>query len=107
MVLAAFAAIYLIWGSTYLAIKYAVATVPPFLMTGARFLIAGGVLYAWSLRARNRDALQSAPSRSLAREWRDAFVVGSLLIVAGTALVGWAEARWVEDAGAPMPVDVA
>ena len=91
MVLAAFAAIYLIWGSTYLAIKYAVATVPPFLMTGARFLIAGGVLYAWSLRARNRDALQSPPSRSLAREWRDAFVVGSLLIVAGTALVGWAE----------------
>src|SRR4051794_9082608 len=39
----AFAAIYLIWGSTYLAIKYAIETVPPFLMTGARFLIAGGV----------------------------------------------------------------
>ena len=41
MILAAFAAIYLIWGSTYLAIKYAIETVPPFLMTGARFLIAG------------------------------------------------------------------
>src|SRR6187399_2780121 len=43
---AAFAAIYLIWGSTYLAIKYAIATVPPFLMTGTRFLIAGVLLYA-------------------------------------------------------------
>ena len=41
---AAFAAIYLIWGSTYLAIKYAIETVPPFLMTGTRFFIAGVVL---------------------------------------------------------------
>ena len=49
MVAAAFAAIYLIWGSTYLAIKYAIESVPPFLMTGARFLVAGAVLYAWSM----------------------------------------------------------
>src|SRR6266542_1392246 len=46
-VLAAFAAIYLIWGSTYLGIRFAVETIPPFLLGGARFLLAGGVLYAW------------------------------------------------------------
>ena len=51
LVLAAFAAIYLIWGSTYLGIRFAVETIPPFLLGGARFLLAGGVLYAW-LRVR-------------------------------------------------------
>jgi drug/metabolite transporter (DMT)-like permease len=88
MIAAAFAAIYLIWGSTYLAIKYAIETVPPFLMTGARFLIAGGVLYAWSVF---RPAPASATNPGVARTWRDAFIVGALLIVGGTALVGWAE----------------
>ena len=94
LILAAFAAIYLIWGSTYLAIKYAVETVPPFLMTGARFLIAGSVLYAWSmLRARRggADAEPRQPAEVARRRWRDAFIVGALLIVGGTALVGWAE----------------
>jgi drug/metabolite transporter (DMT)-like permease len=88
MVLAAFAAIYLVWGSTYLAIKYAVETVPPFLMTGARFLVAGAVLYAWSvISGSDRDY----PKAARARDWRDAFIIGALLIVGGTALVGWAE----------------
>jgi drug/metabolite transporter (DMT)-like permease len=50
LVIAAFAAIYLIWGSTYLGIRFAVETLPPFLMGGARFLTAGLVLYGW-LRA--------------------------------------------------------
>ena len=92
MILAAFAAIYLIWGSTYLAIKVAIETVPPFLMTGVRFLIAGGVLYGWSFFRPSRDA--QAPERiqpSMPKAWRDAFVVGALLIVGGTSLVGWAE----------------
>ena len=84
--LAAFAAIYLIWGSTYLAIKYAVETVPPFLMTGARFFVAGGLLFAWSA-ARGNDG--AAPMGR--RGWRDVLIVGALLIVGGTALVGWAE----------------
>lgn len=84
--LAAFAAIYLIWGSTYLAIKYAVETVPPFLMTGARFFVAGGILYVWSA-ARGNDAGAHMGRRA----WRDVFIVGALLIVGGTSLVGWAE----------------
>ena len=94
LILAAFAAIYVIWGSTYLAIKYAIETVPPFFMTGARFLVAGAVLYAWSaVRARRGglDAEPPVPVEVTRRRWRDAFIVGALLIVGGTALVGWAE----------------
>jgi drug/metabolite transporter (DMT)-like permease len=94
MVMAAFAAIYIVWGSTYLAIKYAVETVPPFLMTGVRFLIAGGILYAWSARPSKAARLGSDPTYQngpTSRAWRDAFIVGALLIVGGTALVGWAE----------------
>lgn len=91
MIAAAFAAIYVIWGSTYLAIKYAIETVPPFLMTAVRFAIAGGVLYLWSAFRAGREpaAHISQPSRALI--WRDAFIVGALLILGGTALVGWAE----------------
>jgi drug/metabolite transporter (DMT)-like permease len=90
---AAFAAIYLIWGSTYLAIKYAIETVPPFLMTGSRFFIAGSLLYAWSVfRAAGKTADDAGTrATSPGRAWRDAFIVGALLIVGGTALVGWAE----------------
>jgi len=51
---AAFASIYIIWGSTYLAIMYAVETLPPFIMAGARFLVSGALLYAWS-RCREAD----------------------------------------------------
>jgi drug/metabolite transporter (DMT)-like permease len=99
LVLAAFAAIYLVWGSTYLAIKYAIATVPPFFMTGARFLVAGAALYAWSSfanrgssnRGSSDASMPSSALPTLPRQWRDAFVVGALLIVGGTALVGWAE----------------
>lgn len=98
MLLAAFAAIYLIWGSTYLAIRYAVETVPPFLMTGGRFLIAGVGLYGWSLLRRPRASLGAGaaagmpvPAANALRIWRDAFIVGALLIVGGTASVAWAE----------------
>lgn len=94
MVVAAFAAVYVIWGSTYLAIKYAVDTAPPFLMSGVRFLLAGLVLYAWSLVRHERSTPAHAPAPSRApklRAWRDAFLVGALLIVGGTALVAWAE----------------
>jgi drug/metabolite transporter (DMT)-like permease len=82
-VVAAFAAVYLIWGSTYLAIRYAVETIPPFLMGGTRFLIAGLILYAWS---RKRGA--AAPTRA---QWRAAAITGILLLVGGNGAVIWSE----------------
>jgi drug/metabolite transporter (DMT)-like permease len=83
--LAAFGAIYLIWGTTYLAIRYGVASIPPYLMTGTRCLVAGGALFAWS--ARRGDP------RPTARAWAAALVVGALLFVAGQGLLAWAETR--------------
>lgn len=82
-VIAAFAAVYIIWGSTYLAIRYAVTTIPPFLMGGARFLIAGLILYAWT---RMRGA--PAPTRV---QWRSAFITGVLLLLGGNGAVIWSE----------------
>lgn len=80
---AAFAAIYMIWGSTYLAIRFAIETIPPYLMGGVRFLLAGGVLYA-VLRWRG----VKAPSR---RHWRAALFVGGLLLFGGNGGVMVAE----------------
>jgi drug/metabolite transporter (DMT)-like permease len=79
----AFAAIYLIWGSTYLAIRLAIETFPPFLMASIRFLVAGIILYVWS---RLRGASQ--PARS---HWLSAAVVGGLLLLGGNGGVVWAE----------------
>ena len=81
----AFSAVYVVWGSTYLAIKYAVETIPPFLMGGTRFLISGLILFIW---ARSRGAPK--PSR---REWRDSAVAGALLLCGGNGAVAWAEQR--------------
>src|SRR5512137_163865 len=83
--LLAFAAVYLIWGSTYLAIRYAVETLPPFGMASARFLFAGSILYAV---ARLRGA--SPPTR---RMWRDTALVGTLMLLGGNGLVTWAEQK--------------
>jgi drug/metabolite transporter (DMT)-like permease len=82
-VIAAFAAVYLIWGSTYLAIRFAIETVPPFLMAAVRFLIAGAVLYLW---VRMRGAQR--PSR---QNWLAALVVGGLLLFVGNGAVVWSE----------------
>ncbi len=82
-VMAAFAAVYVIWGSTYLAIRIAVETTPPFLMAGIRFLTAGTILYAW-LRWRGVPA----PKRF---HWRPALIVGGLLLLGGNGGVVWAE----------------
>jgi drug/metabolite transporter (DMT)-like permease len=84
-IIAAFAAVYVVWGSTYLAIRYAVQSMPPFLMAGARFVVSGVILYAW---ARNRGA--RAPT---ARQWRDASITGVLMLCLGNGAVGWAEQR--------------
>lgn len=79
----AFAAVYVIWGSTYLAIRFAVETIPPFTMGGVRFFVAGAVLYGW-LRARG------AP-RPTRREWKSALVAGALMIAGGNGLLSWSE----------------
>ena len=82
LVIAAFAAVYIIWGSTYLGIRYAVQSIPPFLMAGSRHLTAGLLLYAF---ARSRAA---APSWI---QWRDAAIAGTLMLVIGNGGVSWAE----------------
>ena len=76
-------AIYLIWGSTYLAIRYVVETIPPFMSAGMRFISAGVLLYAW--RIAKGDPV---PTR---RQWRDAGIIGLLLLLGGNGLVSWAE----------------
>jgi drug/metabolite transporter (DMT)-like permease len=80
---AAFAAVYLIWGSTYLGIRFAIETIPPFLMAGTRFLIAGAILYA---AARLRG---TRPTSGI--QWRAALVVGGLMLLGGNGGVVWAE----------------
>lgn len=79
----AFLALYLIWGSTYLAIRFAIETLPPFLMAATRFLAAGGVVYGWT-------RWRGAPAPSL-RHWRSAAVIGALLLFVGNGGVTWAE----------------
>ncbi len=80
---AAMLAIYLSWGSTYLAIHYAVQTIPPFFMTGTRFLVAGSILYVW-----RRLAGDPAPS---AKQWRSGIISGNLLLLGGIGGIAWAE----------------
>jgi drug/metabolite transporter (DMT)-like permease len=84
-ILAAFAAVYIVWGSTYLAIRYAVQTIPPFVMVGTRFVVSGVILYAWS---RWRGA-----ARPTAAQWRDATITGALMLCLGNGAVSWAEQR--------------
>ncbi len=79
----AFAAVYVIWGSTYLAILWSIETMPPFLMAGVRFMAAGGMLYAWA-------AWRGAPRPTL-RDWRHAAIIGGLLLLGGNGGVVWAE----------------
>jgi drug/metabolite transporter (DMT)-like permease len=79
----AFAAVYVIWGSTYLAIRWSIDSIPPFVMAGTRFLVAGAILYAWG-------RLRGGPRPTL-RHWRDAAVIGGLLLLGGNGAVVWAE----------------
>jgi drug/metabolite transporter (DMT)-like permease len=77
--------IYTIWGSTYLAIRFAVETLPPFLFAAVRFALAGGALYVW--RRASGDRFRSPI------EWRSAAVVGLFLLVGGNGSLVWAEQR--------------
>src|SRR6187455_806510 len=82
-IIAAFAGIYLIWGSTYLAILFAIRSIPPLLMAGTRFLLAGIILYAGA-----RMSGEEASSRA---DWRTALIVGACLLLGGNGGVTLAE----------------
>jgi drug/metabolite transporter (DMT)-like permease len=78
--------VYILWGSTYLAIREAIDTMPPFLMASVRFLVAGGLLYAVAVRRGDREG-----DRPRWPQWRAAIVVGGLLLVGGNGGVVWSE----------------
>jgi drug/metabolite transporter (DMT)-like permease len=104
---AALGVVYVVWGSTYLGIDLAVRTMPPFLMAAARFLVAGGLLYAWAIRRGDRRRLDGAGNerrhrlgrrrsgdrddRPTARHWLSAFLIAAPMLAVGNAAVGWAE----------------
>jgi len=82
--IAAFAAVYVFWGSTYLAIKYAIETLPPFIMAGSRFMFAGGVLFLLALGSKDFEM----PTW---KHWRTSLIVGTLLLLGGNGGVVYAE----------------
>jgi drug/metabolite transporter (DMT)-like permease len=83
--LLAFFAIYFIWGSTYLAIKYAVETIPPFLMMGTRSVVAGMILFFWS-RLRGDENVRK-------EHWPSLFIIGALFFLIGHGALAWAQQK--------------
>lgn len=84
--------LYLVWGSTYLGIRVAVESIPPFAMAAVRFAIAGALLVAWSIASREgRDSDGIGPRRLTLPEVRDTFIVGALLLGGGMGMVAWGE----------------
>ena len=81
----AFACIYVIWGSTFLAIRYAIEEIPPFTMAGIRFVLAGAILCLW-----RRIVHQERPSWS---QWPASLAIGALLFLGGNGAVVWSEQR--------------
>jgi drug/metabolite transporter (DMT)-like permease len=79
----AMAIVYIVWGSTYLGIRFAVETIPPFMMAGMRQFTAGVLLYAW---LRHRGA-----ARPEKIHWRSAVIIGGLMLLLGNGCVAWAE----------------
>jgi drug/metabolite transporter (DMT)-like permease len=90
----ALVALYIVWGSTYLAIRFGVETLPPFILAATRFLIAGSILYLCRRAAGDR--------RPTALNWRSAAIVGGFLLVGGNGGVTWAEQRVVSGVAALM-----
>jgi len=80
-----FATIYLVWGSTYLGIRIAVETLPPFLMAGVRFVVAGGIMTGILALTRGFKAKP--------HQWRDNAIIGGFLLLGGNGLVSWAEQK--------------
>lgn len=88
MIWAALGAVYFFWGTTYIAIRVGVRTMPPFLMASVRFLIAGAILYAIAIRTGDREG-----DRPRAVHWRSAAIIGTALLLGGNGLVTVAEQR--------------
>lgn len=82
-IVVALIAVYVFWGGTYLAMKFAIETLPPFMMAGIRFLTAGTIMYIWQ-RAQGVD-------RPTTIHWKNAAIVGGLLLLGGNGGVVWAE----------------
>jgi len=93
--IAAFAAIYLIWGSTYLAIKIALESMPPFLMISARFAVAGVLLLLFLL-------LKGYKIPTLL-QWKNSAIMGTLTLAGGVGVVAWAE-QWIDSGLAALLV---
>jgi drug/metabolite transporter (DMT)-like permease len=85
LVVLSLAVVYVVWGSTYLAIRFAIETLPGFTMAGLRFLVAGGLLYTWG-----RFRGGAPPERA---HWRPTALIGALLLLGGNGLVVWAQHR--------------
>lgn len=85
----ALAIVYLVWGSTYLAIDLALEVVPPMLLMAGRFALAGGLLYAWASRRGDRFG-----DRPTLRQWWQATITGGVLLVGGTGLVA-VSMQWI------------
>jgi drug/metabolite transporter (DMT)-like permease len=83
LVIAAFAAVYLIWGSTYLGMRLAIDSIPPLLMAGTRFIIAGGLLYG--------IMRMLGAARPDFGHWRSSTITGALLLMGGNGAVVWAQ----------------
>lgn len=86
LIWAALATVYVLWGSTYFGIRVAVETMPPFLMSGIRFVIAGGALLAWRLPLARRAGVSPT-----AGQWKRALIIGAALLLGGNGGVAWAE----------------
>lgn len=87
LIAAALAAVYLVWGSTYLAIRFALVSFPPFFQMGSRFIVAG-VLLMLFLRLRGEKMPRFQKESTLPWYWRNALIVGTLMLAGGMGLVG-------------------
>ena len=81
--LTAFASVYFIWGSTYLGIRIAIETIPPLLMAGIRFVIAGSLLYLWGV-FRGHE-------RPMFAHWKSTAIIGLMLLLVGNGGLSWSE----------------
>jgi drug/metabolite transporter (DMT)-like permease len=108
VVIIAFAALYLIWGSTYLGIRFSIETIPPLLMAGARFVLAGMIMYAvaWSQGSLlRRSGCEGGIGESNWRNWRTSLVIGASLLLGGNGGVTISE-KYIESGLAALIVAI-